>query len=382
MRQAASAARARPGPGGPTRSRPGLLALLAAPLPDREDLRTALRERPAEAIPPLLEAIAYHRIDGLAHRALAPLSPEDVDPWLRAALRRRAQRLGAATLAQGLALAEILDTMHRAGLAVTVMRGLRSAELIYADSACRPFEDHDLLLAPEDAAAAGALLRRLGFEEPAPGLHRRGGVIVDLHSDPFGAARRPSRAALLRLPVWALFERARPGWVAGSPALVLSLEDELLLLAVHVVKHSFDRLIRVADLAHLIAAHGRSLCWETLRRRAERSGTLRPLCWALEAAGTLGAAVPAELSCGPSGGLERFLLHRALDLRPVPYSGDVLLALAAPSARQALGFLLEALLPPREAPRDLLRRSAAVPVRGLTLVRQAIREVRRTRTGA
>ncbi len=360
-----------------------LLTLLAAPRADAGELGDALSALTPLQTARLLESIAHHRIDGLAHRALSRLPAGDVDPWLRSALRRRHQHLAAATLSQGLALSEILETFHRARFPVVVMRGLRSVEGIYGDPGSRPFEDHDLLVPPSGVEKARRVLVRMGFEEAAPGLLRRRGTIVDLHSDPFGARRRPTRGMLFPLAVEALFDRAAPGRVAGAPALLLDKEDEFLLLAVHLVKHSFDRLIRIADLAHLLTSRCKAICWRTLRCRAEASRTLPLLAWALESATLLGAAIPADLLPSvPRGAVEAALMWRVLDLRPLPYSGEVLMALAAPGLGARLHFLMDALLPADEAPGGALAKTTVVPHRAVRLLRQAagqIAERRRAR---
>jgi len=347
----------------------GLPGLLAAPVPQDRALLEALAALSPAAVPGLLDRIAFHRIDGLAHRAVSRLTPDSVDPWLRSSLKRRAQRFSAATLSQALALAEVLEALGRSSIPVAVMRGLRTLEAVYGDTALRPFEDHDLLVLPEDREGARAALLRLGYDEEAWGLFRRGGVFVDLHVDPIGARRRPSRQALCPVHVRSLFARAAPGLVAGGPSLLFEPEDDLLLLAVHLVKHSFDRLVRVADVAHYLERKRASLDWTLLFRRAEACGAVRILGWALQSAGLLGVSaravdLPAVEDDGP---LERFLMSRVLELRPIPYTGEALMALAAPTLRAGLSFLLDALWPAGERPAGLWSRTTALPRRVLDL---------------
>src|SRR6266511_3738210 len=76
----------------------GLTGLLAAPDPQDETLRSRLESLSSAALSGLLERIAFHRIDGLAHRAVSRLPRETLDPWLRSSLKRRAQRFAAANL--------------------------------------------------------------------------------------------------------------------------------------------------------------------------------------------------------------------------------------------------------------------------------------------
>ncbi|MGH9750842.1 MAG: nucleotidyltransferase family protein [Candidatus Polarisedimenticolia bacterium] len=354
--------------------RADLLILLASPAPDRAALRAALEALPEADVPALLQRAAWHRVDGLASRTLERCAPDRVSPWLLSSLRRRRQRRAAATLAQGLALGEILEALGRRDLPVIVLRGLRSVESIYGDPGVRPFEDHDLLVTGREAATARATLLRLRFEEAAPGYFRRGGVFVDLHVDPLGARRRPARAALFPFPTASLFERAVPGLVAGGPALIPRAEDELLLLAVHVVKHSFDRLIRIADLAHRLAAPGTAIDPEALAARAAASRTTRIVAWALRAAAPLGAPLPPPFAGCRGSRLEELLVRRAAALHPLPYCGEILMALAAPGLRARATFLLDALWPRGETPTAALGRTIAFPGRAAGLVKDAARQ--------
>ncbi len=178
----------------------------------------------------------------------------------------------------------------------------------------------------------------------------------------------------------AIFERGGAGTVAGAPAEIPSPEDEFLMLAIHAVKHSFDRLIRIADLAHALALNGRAICWETLRRRAEASRTTRLLAWALQAACLLGAEPPADLCSEASGGLlASALMRRVRALSPVPYTGEILMALSAPTLAACARFLMDALLPAGEVSTGVLGRTIAIPRRTAGLLRQATLEIEERR---
>ena len=353
--------------------------LLAAPGPIGPAVRGALRDLPPGDVPALLDRLIYHRVDGLAWRAIASLPPDEVDPWLRATLRRRHQQRAAATITQGLALCEVLEGLDRAGVPTAVMRGLRAVEWIYKDAGARPFEDHDLLIRPSDESGALGVLHRLGFVAAAPGLFRRASVSIDLHTDPLGARRRPTRARQFPIEVDALFRGASSGLVAGAPACLLSDEDDFLLMALHVVKHSFDRLVRTADLAHLLAVHGRALCWESVREKAEAARALRLVGLALGAAECLGVTTPGPVRLEePSTGLTGLLIRRVKTLRPLPYAGEILMALAAPRLLDRARFLLDALMPSGET-RDSRWTPERAAARTVVLLDGAARSMRERR---
>ena len=355
------------------------VAILASPGPAGPAAAALLEGLEPDAIPALVDRLVDQRVDGLAWRTLSSLPASAADAWLRATLRRRHQARAAATLAQGLALAEILEAWHHAGIPAAVQRGLRAVEWIYKDAGARPFEDHDLLIRPADAGGAAAALKRLGYAPIGPTLFRRATVLVDLHTDPLGSARRPSRGRLFPLDVDELFAAAQPGWVAGGPALLLRDEDDLVLMALHVVKHSFDRLVRTADLAHLLALHGRALSWERVRETCERARATRLVTLALGALTPFGIEPPAPFRLEePVPGLSGLLLRRVRALRPLPYGGEILMALAAPRFVDRLRFLFDALLPEGEHGRGPAR-LAALPKRGVVLIEEAARERRARR---
>src|SRR2546426_864553 len=268
----------------------GIRGFMASPVPRDGELCFGLQALDPPAIIALRERLPLHRLEGLAPRAVGRLPQEAIDPWLRSALKRRARRLAAATLSQALALAEVLEALERSRIQVVVMRGLRSVESIYGDPSLRPFEDHDLLVLPADRVAAGSALKRLGFEEAAGCLYRRGGVLVDLHTDSWGSSR-----------------------VLG---------------------------------------------------------------WALQAAATLGVSLrsfdlpPAR----DTSALERYLMGRVLALRPLPGTGEFLMALAAPTLRARLLFLLGALWPESERPHGVLGRTSALPRRVFHLAGGGMRQ--------
>ena len=77
-------------------------------------------------------------------------------------------------------------------------------------------------------------------------------------------------------------------------------------------------------------------------------------------------------------GLTGLLLRRVRALRPLPYSGEILVALAAPRLRDRAAYLMDALLPGGEAPADGWR---AVDLRRRTavLIDGAVRSMRHRR---
>ena len=140
---------------------------------------------------------------------------------------------------------------------------------------------------------------------------------------------------------------------------------------------SFDRLVRLADVAHFVYQRRGDLDWDLLCRRARSCGAARILGWTLQATALLGVGVrafdvPAPQDDGP---LERFLMRRVLELRPLPYTGEALMTLAAPTLRLRVRFLLDALWPSAERPQGAWRTTAGLPHRVLDLAAGAASHV-------
>ena len=94
----------------------------------------------------------------------------------------------------------------------------------------------------------------------------------------------------------------------------------------------------------------------------------------LAAAGRLGASSPPDLMHGGRPGrIESFLMERALALRPVPWCGEALMALAVPTWRNRILFVLDALLPAGECAEGGWGRVSAIPRRSPQLMQQAAR---------
>lgn len=316
----------------------GLLGILAAPAVRVAALGDTVTALSRDDIAPLLERTAFHRIDGLAHRAISRLPQRTVHPWLSATFRRRHERQAAAALIQGMALAEVLEALARADLRAAVLGGLRTGEWVYGDRGCRPCGRHDLVILPRELGATRNVLTRLGLEERAPGRFHRGSFSLDLVPEVEGVWHREGDRSPLSSA--SLLARGSIGSVAGAPAVVLSPEDELLLMALEMVRHSFDRLIRVADLAHLLAAHGARIRWEIVRERGSRSGLRRVLGRALESLALVGVEPPEAAPPAPlAGALERGLMRRALRLQPVSGGGGLLFALTSPGLMSGLNYV-------------------------------------------
>ena len=162
---------------------------------------SALRFGPADWC--ALEVVAKREgVAGLVNRALdfdpaGTLAPDRV----RSSLRRTALAQGALHAREEAVLGEVLDVLHAAGVRPVLLRGLGLIEAIYRDGSLRPQVDHDLLVSPGDVGPAGDALRSVGFRlsPGSSGPYLRDASVIDLHTDPIGSGRVPSRSGALRI---------------------------------------------------------------------------------------------------------------------------------------------------------------------------------------
>jgi len=144
-------------------------------------------------------------------------------------------------------LKTVLAAFDKAGVPAVSLKGPCLAERRYGDAALRTCYDLDLLVKQADLARADAILAEIGFapQGDADDYHRRWrrkGVILELHHN----VENPTA---YRLDLDAVWQRTRIAEFQGAPVRLLGPADELLYLCLHAVRHRFERLYLILDLA-------------------------------------------------------------------------------------------------------------------------------------
>lgn len=121
----------------------------------------------------------------------------------------------------------------------------------------------------------------------------------------------------MRVDEAGLWGRARAARLAGTAALVLGPEDQILHLCLHLAGHYLAAPQSLRDIAHVVPAS--PIDWDLLIRLARAAGA-GPACFAglVAAARLLGTPVPSPVldALAPRAGrvrLERLALARAAD---------------------------------------------------------------------
>ena len=147
-------------------------------------------------------------------------------------------------------LRSLLRAFANETIDVIVLKGPSLAERLYGSAALRTSHDLDLLVRKPDYAAAGSLLARLGFAPAGRGddYHRqwrRQSSTVELHFD-------VENPLAIDFAIDSAWRDSIAASFADQPCRLLSPSDELLFLCVHGVRHRFERLSLVLDIAYAV----------------------------------------------------------------------------------------------------------------------------------
>ena len=155
------------------------------------------------------------------------------------------------TLANNLANRELLPELSSAfgDTPIILLKGLVLINTVYQNPALRPMTDIDLLVHPADLPKIRQQLLDLSFN-PAPNypdVFLRDNAQIDLHIHPFNIDRIQARDVATPLDRVEMWQHAQP--FPDFPQFKqLDLPYQILTLAVHALKHGFERDIWLIDI--------------------------------------------------------------------------------------------------------------------------------------
>ena len=264
--------------------------------PHRETIRSLLAESTAETLQEtvqdqadwddLLATASRHRVDPLLHLHLSGSFRAAISPAALARLEELARlRMRQALMLAG-ELIELVDLFEREGISAIPYKGPGLAALIYGNFALRPSEDLDFVLPQREIARAFEVLRSFGYKaELDPQIARdaqcldrgnigqycfysRLGQLVELHTE------KTLRYFPVPLDWEGLHGRIQSVAISGRSVKTFSLEDLLVLLAVHGTKHFWNRLCWISDIAEIVRSP-RGLDWTQSEKLAADMGCRR-----------------------------------------------------------------------------------------------------------
>ncbi|MDQ6954998.1 MAG: nucleotidyltransferase family protein [Mariprofundaceae bacterium] len=265
------------------------------------------------------------------------------------------------------ALGHILRELNAAHVPVICLRGQALAESLYEPASMRAYSDFDLLFDQQNSLVLKQILGNRLMYRPAdkfPSLFKKGDFIIDLHSEPLGIERMQSWSHLTPLRAPDFFKHAETGMLASEEALYIHPRVNLPYLCFHAMKHSFDRLIWLYDIA-LLAEKIEGDVKRNIEKNIEKRGGWdavlegiceykleRPCFYALAYVQEhLNAPVPGyilEAIRPDMGFVERRLFARHMKFEVIPYLAERLFARMQPSFKHRVEFWRETIYPSDE----------------------------------
>ncbi len=248
-------------------------------------------------------------------------------------------------------LSQILTALNEAKLPVLIMRGQALAETLYIQPHTRPQSDIDLIFEPACALQAKQVLWDIGFRPDSvyADMFVRGDIQLDIHTEPLGIERIQAWQYLTPLRAKDFFKYGQEGRLAGEKALLLHPRVNLPYLCFHALKHSFERLLWLYDIALLANDISAKQQWNEVVQGIEDYKLERPCFYALSyAKAHLGADVPDEMLdkiCPDMGFVERRLFKRHMHHEVIPYLAERLFARMQPDFKHRVDFWKETIYP-------------------------------------
>jgi hypothetical protein len=178
-------------------------------------------------------------------------------------------------------LGKVLRALREADIPVVLLKGACLADAVYGNIALRSMGDVDLLVKQQDMRKIVQILGNLGYsagydfliEDENASCHHLPPMIgpkkltIEVH---WNIVDFNHFYALEENDLKSLWRRAKPIVIDGAPVFLLSPEDLLLHLCLHLsVHHLFDvRLRGFLDLKKVIQCYDNAINWETLQERA------------------------------------------------------------------------------------------------------------------
>ena len=294
----------------------------------------------------------HEGVDGLLLPMLESNKTPDIHVEVRDAYRLRLRERQAGYLRTRHVCSQVLAALNEENIPVICMRGLAVSERLYGDSAyLRPQSDIDLLFHTAQMMDAKQVLWDIGFrpDHAYRNIFVRGDISLDLHDEPLGIGRIQAWEHLTPLRAPDFFADAEHGNLADEEALLISTKIELPYLCFHAMKHSFERLIWLYDIALLAKKIDADDAWDEVLLGIQKYALKRPCFYALSYVQKhLQAPVPDEIldAVRPNMGfVERRLFKRFMQHEIIPFLAERLFARMMPSFTHRLEFWRETIYP-------------------------------------
>ena len=251
----------------------------------------------------VLRSSEWHRLTPLLYRNLVHTGARAVPEVVLDRLKEETRRYSLATLVSRTELSKVLEGMKDAQIPTVPLKGPALASHIYPEGWLRAPGDLDVLVRKQNVLKAKDLLVSLGYRpelrmtpaQEASYIRSEGEYNFNL-DDPLIHLELHWRIVPPSFPFSLdyedLWQHTQETSCEGERMLTFGPEDLLLILCIHGLKHCWERLKWVCDLAELIRAYP-GLNWDGVVDQAASIGGRRTLYLGLFLArNLLGADLP------------------------------------------------------------------------------------------
>ncbi len=253
------------------------------------------------------------------------------------------------------ATARILRAFNENNIPIICMRGLAVSETLYPQPYLRPHTDIDILFDQKHLLMAKQIVGNQLHYRPLPAypmLFKQGDIPLDLHIEAIGSERIKAWQHITPLQAKDFFKYAEEGKLAGEKALLVRPRVMLPYLCFHALKHSFERLIWIYDIALLAKQVEQNQQWSEVLEGIAEYKLERPCYYALSYAKEhLQAPVPdyvlQQIKPG-MGFIETKLFKRFMNHELIPYLAERLFSRMLPSFSHRIEFWRETIYPREE----------------------------------
>ncbi len=153
-------------------------------------------------------------------------------------------------------------------VSILIIKGAALVDCVYSDPGCRPMEDIDILVHPDNRRVVETILEDAGYarDRGYPHIYSKNKVVIDLHEDPVHADRFTGRQALFCVDMDHVRRDSLP-WRPGFVHIRRPCDaDHLVIMAHHMIKHSFSKWIWLYD-AYMLVNRFDDDGWEALAQK-------------------------------------------------------------------------------------------------------------------
>lgn len=296
----------------------------------------------------LNEIAQLEGVQGILYRYLVK---NDIPPSVLLTFKRYFQSVAAQNLTALDTLKKLEHALGPENIEVMTLKGASLLDHAYPSVGMRPMSDLDLMVRPEKYEQFISLLRSLGYEPDSmiPHYLHKGRSIIDVHIHALNTDRIAHRAELFPSgmePVWANSLPQQEGyqWVRRPDDV-----DNTILLAQHLMKHSFSSLIWIIDI-YMLVKNRDSTFWASLQKRADQLDQTKPLSYALYLTEGLFGVHPPQGSRFDHldkdlSRLERGILGARIKGQTLHRLGPLMALFCLPELKARITFLWETLFP-------------------------------------